>query len=410
MNDNLLYELGSCKEIYLYGAGNIGKSVARFLMLFYPNISIKGILVTDLKNNPFSIYGIPVSEAGSVTEKRDAAILVSVAERSQEEIITYLKELGFINIYKIHDKLVNDWLSIMGKEFKYPEDFNYIIRYVQPNLEALVDIERKKESCNVEIADKAELLKKELYDTNRLYIPRLVVVLGTKCSLRCEECNNLMPYFKPQRDLDVSKIMASLKSLLNITTKVFKCELIGGEPFMSKNLDTMLEYLIDNPKIEKVEITTNGTLMPKDNIIGLLQNPKVQIRISDYGQLVDKTRIISFCTENKIDYHVLNLGKWISPGGVDKRNKDINDLRKEYSKCPAGYLCKTLYEDKLFSCARSASLFALGFMKETEYVQVDNTDREKIKDFILQDYSIACDYCDMYVDNKRYVDPAIQLE
>ena len=39
MNDNLLYELGSCKEIYLYGAGNIGKSVARFLMLLSQHIN-----------------------------------------------------------------------------------------------------------------------------------------------------------------------------------------------------------------------------------------------------------------------------------------------------------------------------------------------------------------------------------
>lgn len=410
MSDTLIKDLGEYKEIYLYGAGNIGKGVAKLLLLYYPDISIKGILVTDLNNNPFSVYGIPVLEAGAVIDKKTATVLVTVAERSQDEIIAYLADLGFFNIFRIEDKVVDNWFSILRKEIKYPESFNYIIRYVQPNLEALVDIERKKGSSNREISNKIDKLKKDLYDANKLYIPRLVVVLGTKCSLKCKECNNLIPYFRPQTDLDVSKIMTSLQSLLNVTTTILKCELIGGEPFMSKNLSTMLEYLIKHPKIEKIEITTNGTLLPKEDILGILQDSKVQIRISDYGDIVDKTRIINYCIDNKIDYHVLNLGKWISPGGTDKRNKDINALRKEYGKCPAGYVCKTLFEDKIFSCARSASLYALDYMKESENIQIDNnTNKKQVREFILQDYSIACDYCDMYVDNIRYVDPAIQL-
>lgn len=410
MDEKIIEKLYAYKNIYIFGAGKVGKTAIKYLMLYYPDLRINGVLVSDISVNPLHLYGLPVIEAKSVKAKEDSVILISVLEKSQEEIISYLDDLGFHNLLKLQDDMVGRREVLTREKVTYPEKFNYSVRYVQPYLDAFIGIEREKGSTYEAINEKLESLLGELSDFDKVYIPRLVVVLGTKCTLKCKECNNLMPYFKPQKDLDVNKILLALDRLLKVSSSILICELIGGEPFMSKNLNNVLEYLINIPKIEKIEITTNGTLLPNEKTTGFLRSSKVQVRISDYGSIVDKSKLINYCVENNIDYHVLKLGNWISPGGINKRNKDMDQLRIEYGRCSSGYLCKTLFEDRLFSCARSASLFNLGYMKENEYIKIDDsTDSKQIKEFILQDYSIACDYCDMQVDNRKYTEPAIQI-
>ena len=160
----------------------------------------------------------------------------------------------------------------------------------------------------------------------------------------------------------------------------------------------------------QIEITTNGTILPKEDLIPYLQNNKAVIRISDYGELVNKDKLIGFCEANKIRYEVLGIEAWVSPGGIEKRGRAIEELKKLYDRCYSAYYCKTLYDGKLFPCARAASLYALGAMKEQDYVEINaETKTEELLTFITRDYAEACDYCDKETDNKKYVEPAEQM-
>ena len=255
-------------------------------------------------------------------------------------------------------------------------------------------------------------LKKEIKTENKsdLYMTRLIVILGTKCSLNCKECNNLMPHFKPQIDLPQDEIINSLNNVINVSKSILICELIGGEPFLSKNFKTLLERVINEDKIKQIEITTNATIIPNKDLIELLQNKKVIVKISDYGELVNKDKLIDFLKENEINYEVLKITNWISSGGIEKRNKDHQALHEEYSNCSPGIYCKALFGDKLFQCARAASLYALGYMKENEYIDCKNLkSSEELKDFILRDWSVACDYCDQGLLNKKFIKTAEQI-
>lgn len=50
------------------------------------------------------------------------------------------------------------------------------------------------------------------------------------------------------------------------------------------------------------------------------------------------------------------------------------------------------------------------FIKEKEYVEAyENFDDKEMKEFLLYDFSIACNYCDKYSENVVYVSPAIQV-
>lgn len=324
-----------------------------------------------------------------------------------------LFEIGkkYLNIMRRRTQKLIVVISFFPK-FKgtFKNRINYFRRYINPYMNVL---EEHYTNLNM---NKNEKKRKMLLDIekiisaeNELYMPRLVIVLGTKCSLHCRDCNNLMPYFKNPYDLDSKKIIASIDKISRSTKSIFKCELIGGEPFIASNILQILEYIITVDSIKNIEITTNGTIIPKSGmLINVLQNPKVCVRISNYGNIVDNSNFIKFLIANNIRYEVLQLETWILPGNIDKRNKSKNTLKKDYARCVSGYLCKTLFEDKIFACARAASLYALD--RIDEYISVDESfTAEEFKKFLLKDFSIACDYCDVASDNRKEVEPATQL-
>ena len=397
-------------KIIIYGAGDFGRAVLDRLM--QTNRDVFCFAVSKREHNPYSIWGVPVIVIKNLEEYYDTAnFIIAVREKLQPEIRQKLIELRVQNIYALTDKLCLKWKkeNVTNEMPQYKRV--YLQRYVMPYLQTVENLCKEYDIDEMEIekyiCEAVQSLKE-----NSMNILRLVVVLGTKCSLRCQECNNLMNHFKPQKDLDEHKIIESLKVITDKTQTILKCELIGGEPFLASNLSSVLGYVIDNSIIKSIEITTNGTVIPKDSyVIQLLQNQKVTVRISDYGSLVDKTRIVQFCEKNKIRYTVLALGRWISPGSTVKRGRDSEELKRQYKKCNSSYLCKTLFEDKLFQCARAASMSALNYMEEKEFLLVnDELDVQEMRDFFLREYSIACDYCDVGVEEEIFIQPAVQIE
>ena len=49
-------------------------------------------------------------------------------------------------------------------------------------------------------------------------------------------------------------------------------------------------------------------------------------------------------------------------------------------------------------------------MKEKDYIDInENLTIDQIREFWIKDFSMACDYCDITIEDKKYVMPAIQL-
>jgi len=386
------------KSIIIYGAGLVGtETVEKFLcQKMIDKIAL--IAVTDKDGNPDTIFDIPVKGVGELTDNdRKLSVIIATAAKSQEEIRNCLNELGFQNVYSVNDI---EWENNLYLQ-------RYAIPYIRKQRQLCIEQGCSKEETEDILKEATNLLNQQ----NRLDIARLVVVMGTKCSLRCKECNNLMPHFRPQYDLDKDTIIKSLKTFLTVTDSLLKCELIGGEPFLSKNLESVLPFLLEQKKVKQVEITTNGTILPKKELLPWLTNSKLLVRISDYGELVEQDKCIDFLQNNSVNYEILDGGMWISPGNVEKRGRSKEELRQYYEACFSGYYCKTLFGDKIFSCARAASLYQLGYMKEPEYLEIDERlDADKIKEFMLRDYSEACDYCDMTCENRKLVMPAEQIK
>ena len=182
---------------------------------------------------------------------------------------------------------------------------------------------------------------------------------------------------------------------------------------MAQNIKDVLEFLSGQEKVLCIEITTNATIIPHEEIINQLKNSKVVIHISDYGNVANPQKFLECMRQNEIQFRVLEFqGKWVSTGGTEKRNRSAEELSRQYYQCISGNLCKTLWEDRIYPCARAASLAALEIM--TDCPCINSLEKERLRERMHSFYIVPscgpCDYCDVSIENPVYVEPAVQLE
>ncbi len=117
-------------------------------------------------------------------------------------------------------------------------------------------------------------------------IPYIEIVLTTKCTLRCESCNNLMQYFHPknQYTCTLQGIIQSLDRLFANIDSIQSMRIIGGEPLLFKDLDKVITYLGQQKKLLSFNIVTNATMLFKEKALHALQScPNAIVHISDYS-------------------------------------------------------------------------------------------------------------------------------
>lgn len=305
--------------------------------------------------------------------------------------------------------------------FRYPLDVDYrknrelgiYHRIIVPAMEKLREYSTVGKAMELTGVENEDELIKGLEQKKFYTIPRLTVVLTPRCSLRCKECNNLMWMFSGSRDLAAGKIIASLENIISQFDFIPCIELIGGEPFMAQNIKDVLEFLSGQEKVLCIEITTNATIIPHEEIINQLKNSKVVIHVSDYGNVVNPQKFLECMRQNEIQFRVLEFqGKWVATGGTEKRNRSAEKLSRQYYQCISGNLCKTLWEDRIYPCARAASLAALEIM--TDCPCINSLEKERLRERMYSFYIVPscgpCDYCDVSIENPVYVEPAVQLE
>lgn len=189
----------------------------------------------------------------------------------------------------------------------------------------------------------------------------------------------------------------------------------GGEPFLSKNLEIAINKLLETNKIQRVEVVTNGTIIPKDEeLINTLSNKRVIVSISQYPN-VNMDNLIKFFESKNITYKIDKMTFWMNYGNVEKRNKSIKELKKQFRKC--NHICKSLLNGQLHLCPRSSHGTDLGFIKnnEEDYLDLlnDNISIEGkttlMKKLLKKKYIIACDYCDFATKQTKKIPVAEQI-
>ncbi len=193
----------------------------------------------------------------------------------------------------------------------------------------------------------------------------LVLWVGTKCTLKCRDCCNLIPYLD-QKTYNVDNIINNI----NYITQDMEIELLqiqGGEPFTHKYISEIIEKCAINNHIHKIEIASNGTILPNEDTIKVIKkySDKISIRFSGYNctenirKNVEQKLNMLYGIDVKEYKFMYDTGEWFELGGINSKKDIDNDvINRTYMKCP-NKSCWTLAENYFAGCGRMIAYLQL---------------------------------------------------
>ncbi len=263
-------------SIVPYGIGRIGRRVLPALLNEF-----KIPFLIDRRKESEKVLGrnvLDLAEAVPVIKEKNLKIVVTTVRYSYDEIAKELTQCGF-------------------KEYQH-----------------FCMFERFAEEWN-------------LRWRNRCVLSKIDTVITSRCTLRCRDCNLFIGYADHHTDMRLKDLKKNFDIFFDSVDYVYEYTLLGGEPFMHVELDQILGYLMKNyrDRIGKVNLISNGTLIPGGNVLELMKKYEMTVHISDYTQTVNYRKkleeVIETFSKNNIEYYVIPNNIW----------KDVKYPQKEFT-------------------------------------------------------------------------------
>lgn len=363
-------------KIVPFGVGRIGRRVIPTLM---KEFDIPFLI--DNGKREEKVYGLEVLEiedAVSRLKENGLKIVVTTVRYSYEEISKKLTELGFEEYrdYCIFERFAQEW---------------------------------------------------NLRWKNRCVLSKIDTVITSRCSLKCVNCNMFIGHVTESYDMSLESLKRNFDTFFDSVDYVYEYTLLGGEPFVHKDLTEIISYMGETygERIGRINLISNGTIVPNDETIQTMMKYHVTVHISDYTCSVPYDNKLKEVTERfsqaGIEYYVIPNNTW----------KDIVYPRNTYTATdPRGHmlLCghstHSVDNGRLYWCdpAFAAEHF-MGFpSKEDDYIDLAANKRNHAKyeaslniiRYLLGDvndrgYMSICEKCaGVGRDNDRIVQAGIQ--
>lgn len=251
----------------------------------------------------------------------------------------------------------------------------------------------------------------------RLYLHHVEMPITQRCSLKCKSCASLIPYIKNPISYDKVDLFAQMDRLFECVDTIHRFRLLGGEPLLHPDLGMIIDKALACDKLNIVDVVTNGTIIPSDELLGHMKGPRFTLFVSDYGPYSKKIQdIVKVCDAKGVRCEVLAYEKnrhWIDMGWLEKRERTERELKDQLRHC--GHFCRTLLDGKLYYCPRAAFGPLLG-MPSLSSESVDlmaeknmNALRKKIFELDQRKLLTACDHCDKGTQQCASIPAAEQL-
>jgi len=352
--------LDSC---YIYGFSLAGKWLSTLI-----SSKVNGFVDTDEKKKNFEFNGYKVFNPKNLPE--NAPINFVVAAMDIHEILPNIK-LKFPNakIYCLGEYLENQKVekAIDGKE---PNFVEYSLKGV--------------ESCH-----------KSFLANDTKFVRSMDVVISERCSLKCVDCSNLMQFYESPKDISFSEILRDFDALLERVDHIYEIRLIGGEPFMNKEIYTIINYFLANEKISKIVVYTNATIPLKVDEMKGFDNSKLVFFVTDYGNLSKNTdKVKNVLDEINVAYRVVPPENWTDSAKIGKHSRSEVENQDIFDKC-CGKNLYTLMYGKIYRCPFTANAERLkAIPDEKDNSVLVTADSSEISSFLYgSKYTPACDHC-----------------
>lgn len=254
---------------------------------------------------------------------------------------------------------------------------------------------------------------------DRLCIKSIDLEITERCSMRCRDCSNLMQYYKHPEDFTVEDLVDSIELLLKYVDEIYEIRVLGGEPFMHRNVHRIVNELLLFEQIQRVVVYTNASIMPTEEMWEVFENDKVNFNITNYGPLSRNINEMEKELQKRdIGYVIADVGKWTQCATIKKHGRNEQELKELYQECCVKNLI-TLLNGRLYKCPFIANAINLNavpayqedFVELCALQEMEYKDARKyLRKYVLEkSFFESCDYCEGRTYDAVEIEPAIQI-
>ncbi len=390
-------------RIFIFGAGTIGR--LSDLALKKEGFDAKGFVDSDTRKQGNKIQNKEIISPDELKKFDSKQTHIFIACNYFSSIVPFLKKNNFNNYY-----IVSDLLKKFDTYKLYNEiDMSLLFAKLLP-----LKLERNLAFYN-------EMCNKENYITNdKLVLKSLDVQITEKCSLKCKDCSNLMQYYKKPIDTDYDILVKAMDKIMNSVDFIDELRVLGGDPFMYKELSKIINKLSTYKNVERIVVYTNAKFIPKNRNLDYLRLPRVILDITNYGEASSAAdKFVDFAKKEGIAYSMNHCNTWQDCGRiVPKSNKTEKELEHQFNNCCNSDLISLLH-GKLFRCPFSANgvnLKAFAANKDDEIdLNDDSMSKKDLRDKIMylafgKKFLTACRFCNGRDYSTANIPSAIQAK
>lgn len=213
----------------------------------------------------------------------------------------------------------------------------------------------------------------------KIYLLKTDIMVTPACSLNCENCSQFVPYWKEKKSFSIEMLKSDLDSYFRCVDFVMDMNIVGGEPFLFSKLDQYIEYIGDNyrNKIGYLGFITNGTIMPPDDTLKLINKYDIGVSISDYSNEVEYSQKIEMLCKAldkfEISYVVNKNIQWFDFGYPRKPYNYKKESCAQHMKT-CNTICHCLNDGKVYYCGTAWAAEKSGiFPKDKKgYINLNN--------------------------------------
>jgi hypothetical protein len=337
-------------------------------------------------------HGYRVSGLEEICAKYPDAIIVIGSGRYYAEIYDQIYNKGYRHIYSDSD-VIN---SIDFTTIPYEQVKGIVWR----------------------LAQLGQLPRIKNIQPDALHLERLNIVVTERCTLSCKHCSSLMPLYKLPRDCDTALLLKSIDRILECVDFIYHMEILGGETLLNKDLSRIIAKLAQYDNIFQIDIITNGTMLPRHDLLDCLKHDNICVVVNDYGPASKKKDALLNALNNAgVKSRQNKHWAWADLGGFEPRNRDTTSLTKLFQKCNFN-TCSELLNGELHRCPRSSHGMNTGMIPRytEDYIKVydDKIITAELKEQIRhlfkdKKFICACDYCDGNTSDSLMLEPAEQI-
>lgn len=210
---------------------------------------------------------------------------------------------------------------------------------------------------------------------NKCVLSKIDTVITSRCTLKCKNCNIFIGHVPTPYDIDIVRLKSNFDIFFKNVDYVYEYTLLGGEPFLHKDIAEIISYLGGRygDRIGQINLISNGTIIPNNEVIALLKMFHVTVHVSDYTCSVDYKRKLDKLQErlvlSGIEHYIIPNNTWKNVVYPRDGYKTDNP-RRHMLLC--GHSTHSAADGKLYWCdpAFAAECF-IGFeSKEDDYLDL----------------------------------------